>query len=307
VRNWDDPALVEFASDPPFRRNYRRLQSWYRQEVLGVPPGRDSKGNQIGNLLPAEAVANDNSLNFLQGPELARIAEDRIGDATGTVDADRLRRNMLSSQPLSVNLFGPLCGVDPKHAAHVLQSVLDCDISSIGTPRIEWNPTPPANYLDDRTAFDVYVEYTRPDGAAGFIAIETKYTDSFSDDRSIRQSSKKRDKYRKAAAALGEYDMDRVDDLFHAKCSQLFRMALLAALWRKAGAFEFGLCIVAALEDDTDAIDAVDRLSAVHNNPSSIVRHYSHEGLVQALGTVTGLESWAEKFRCRYLDLGPVL
>ena len=36
--NWDDPTLVEYTHDSPLRRKYRRLQSWYRQSVLGVPP-----------------------------------------------------------------------------------------------------------------------------------------------------------------------------------------------------------------------------------------------------------------------------
>lgn len=302
---WDDPALVEIASDPPLRRRYRRLQSWYRQEVLGLPPGLDTKGTPIGNLLPAEAVTADRSLNFLQRSDLARIAEDRIADPSGAVEADRLRRNMLSSQPLCVNLFGPLTELEPGAAAPVLQDVLHCDMSAISKPSIEWNPTPVSDYLDDRTAFDAYFEYSRNDGARGFVAVETKYTEPFSDDRAVRKSPAKLDKYKKAAQAVGDYDMTRIDELFHRKCSQLFRMALLAGLWRKSGGFDFGICLVAALADDDAAIDAVDRLSAVHNNPSYIVRHCSHEELVEALGTVPGLERWASEFSRRYLDLTP--
>ena len=296
----------KFASDPPLRRRYRRLQSWYRQEVLGVAPGLDAKGNAVGNLLPAEEVASDNALNFLQRSELAKIAEDRIADPSGTVEADRLRRNMLSSQPLCVNLFGPVCGLNLQLVAPVLQTLLQCEISTISKPRIEWSPTPAREYLNDRTAFDAYFEYERTDRARGFVAIETKYTDSFSDDRAIRKSSEKQEKYRTAAAAAGDYDMERLDELFHRKCSQLFRMALLAELWRKAGGFDFGICLVAALREDTDAIEAVDRLSAVHGDPSQIVRHRSLEEIVEALGTVPGLDRWASDFRRRYLDLSPL-
>ena len=223
------------------------------------------------------------------------------------MDADRLRRNMLSSQPLCVNLFGPLCGVDPQLPAPALQDVLHCDMRSVETPRIEWNPTPAVEYLDDRTAFDAYFEYEREDGARGFVAIETKYTDSFSDDHTIRHSGKKREKYVKAAAALGDYDMDRIEELFHAKCSQLFRMALLAGLWRESSTLDFGICVVAALAEDADAAEAVDRLSAVHGNASAIVRHRSLEDLVEALGAVPGLGEWATDFQRRYLDLDPVL
>jgi hypothetical protein len=305
--NWDDPALVDVVGDTPLRGKYRRLQSWYRQEILGVPPGTDRNGKPIGNLLPAEAVSADPTLNFLQRPELAQIAEDRILDPNGTVEADRLRRNMLSSQPLCVNLFGPLfSNVDPKAVAPVLQTVLHLDMSAISTPRIEWSPTPAADYLNDRTAFDAYFEYSRDDGSRGFVAIETKYTDSFSADAEIRKSPEKQKKYREAALAVGDYDMDRIDDLFHKASSQLFRMALLAGLWRKAGKFDFGICLVAALRDDFDALEAVDRLSAGHANPSLIVRHRSHEELVDALAAVPGLENWATDFQRRYINTDPV-
>jgi hypothetical protein len=305
---WNDPKVVEFASDSPLRRKYRRLQSWYRQTVLGVTDaGLDAKGRPIGSLLPGGAVAQDPSLNFLRRPELARIAEERIADTSGTVEADRLRRNMLSSQPLAVNLFGPLCNVRPDTAAPVLQEALHCDMSTITKPLIEWHPTPATNYLNDRTAFDVYLECSREDGTRGFIAVETKYTDSFSNDWRIRQAPAKKKKYRHAAAATGDYDMDRIEELFHRKVSQLFRMALLAELWRRAGGFDFGLCVVAALADDVEAVEAVERLSRVHLNPSYIVRHRAHEELVEAFATISGLEAWGADFRRRYLDLGPTL
>ena len=35
---WDDPALA-VASDPPLRRKYRLLQSWYREHVLDADYG----------------------------------------------------------------------------------------------------------------------------------------------------------------------------------------------------------------------------------------------------------------------------
>ena len=55
--NWDDPSFT-IASDPARRARYRRLQSWYRQTVLGL-----------------------NALNFLRDERLARIALDRLAES----------------------------------------------------------------------------------------------------------------------------------------------------------------------------------------------------------------------------------
>ena len=84
-------------------------------------------------------------------------------------------------------------------------------------------------------------------------------------------------------------------------------MALLAGLWRKAGLFDFGICLrFAALEEDDQAKDAVERLSKGHCNPSVIVTLRSHQELVDALAGLPGLAGWAVDFRRRYLDLSPV-
>ena len=63
---WDDPMLA-VASDPPMRRKYRLLQSWYREHVLDVDYGYSFlKGPRpVGSLLAPEAVADAPDLNLL--------------------------------------------------------------------------------------------------------------------------------------------------------------------------------------------------------------------------------------------------
>ena len=179
------------------------------------------------------------------------------------------------------------------------------DMRVISNVRIEWAPEPAADYLSDRTAFDVYFEYEREPGVRGFVGIETKYTDSFSSDSKIRKSPEKMKKYTDVALALDEYDPDRVGDLFHPKVSQLFRMALLASLWRKQGGFDFGHCVVACLTEDKDATAGVERLKDVHTMSRAIVRQVSHDQLVAAFEQLPGNVRWASEFRQRYLDLEP--
>lgn len=231
---------------------------------------------------------------------------------TGRTTTSSPRRRPGGSRPTSLT---PQIGIRPALFVSVatLPSGGSTGACSLGTGRRcsasvlgLASPTPTRDYLDDRTAFDAYIVFDRRDGSRGFVAIETKYTDSFSPDDDIRTSDKKRGKYKQAARAVGTYDTDRIDELFNPKSSQLFRMALLAALWRTVGRFEVGVCLVAALGEDDDAREAVDRLDAVHSDPHTPVQFVSHAALVDGLGTIPGLESWATDFSTRYLDLSPL-
>ncbi len=152
THNWDDPMFL-VRSDPARRARYRRLQSWYRQTVLGLNAGLDSGGRPIGSLLPSEAVEADPSLNFLRDERLARIALDRLAENRGTFVGDRLVRNLLSSQPLCVNLFGML-KLHPDAAAAVLAAVTGLPIERVDLIEIERAPDQATAILNDCTAFD---------------------------------------------------------------------------------------------------------------------------------------------------------
>jgi hypothetical protein len=139
------------------------------------PTAWTTKGRPLGNLLASEAVAQRPGLNFLDG--VAEYVDERIPQvrqAKGTLDPDRLRRNMLSSQPMCFNLFGFL-----RHApgsAKLLSGLLERPVRAVSIMECEW----PGDYLDDKTAFDAFVVYETEAGAQAFYGIETKYTDSFS-------------------------------------------------------------------------------------------------------------------------------
>jgi len=71
-------------------------------------------------------------LNFLD-QQIAGCVERRaraVQRAGGTLDLDRLRRNLLSSMPLCFNLFGKFRVKRPA-AARVLGAMLDLDIATI--------------------------------------------------------------------------------------------------------------------------------------------------------------------------------
>ena len=46
--------------------------------------------------------------------------------------------------------------------------------------QFEYAPEPARDYLNDRTAFDAFISFTRPDNQPGFIGVETKLVEAFS-------------------------------------------------------------------------------------------------------------------------------
>lgn len=160
---------------------YRRLQAWYRERQLQVPEAGLWNGKPVASLLPVEAVEAQPTLNFLT-PAAYRHAERRIDEVRregGTLDEDRLRRNLLSSMPLCFNVFGAL-GTHPAFASLLRTSGIDQDARTVEDVICEWAPRPASHHLGDRSAFDALVRYSAEDGSQRFIGVETKYTETFS-------------------------------------------------------------------------------------------------------------------------------
>lgn len=165
--------------DDPFTRRMRLHQSWYRSQVLKLPYGTGPKpgdGCPLGNMLTEiDAEAGRNFLNS----SIFEVAKKRIEKNIGLVDEFRLRRNMLSSQPMCFNLFGELA-LNHYVATRLARSLWGRRVDRVLHVCFEWAPEPAEEYLSDRTAFDAFVEYEMPDGGVGFIGIETKLCEPFS-------------------------------------------------------------------------------------------------------------------------------
>src|SRR5205085_12394917 len=129
-------------------------------------------GRPIGSLLAREAVEATPGLNFF--PEAVAYVDARIPQVRstrGTLETDRFRRNMLSSQPLCFNLFGFVRSSDA--FADLLGALLGISVASVEAAECEWAPEP--SPLRDRTAFDAFVVFTTHEGERRFLGIETKY------------------------------------------------------------------------------------------------------------------------------------
>ena len=298
---WNDPSL-NVASDNRWRARHRALQSWYRETVLKVPPGLDKTGKIRGNFLPSAAVRKNPGLNFL-APEIAAYVQSRVPEIQkehGTLDLDRLRRNMLSSMPLCFNVFGFL-RVHPEAAARVLSAVLSLDIKSVEQIEVEWTP-PGEHPLGDRTAFDTFVEYRTGSGTRGFLGVETKYTDSFSQREYwtpiyAKITSSPESGFRRGVAGR----------LRAPHTNQLWRNCLLAVQARSGGRYECGHALVLARAEDTAGRSVVEQVRSKLAHPDQLLRFVSLEEMINAAIVESELEEWAIAFKQRYLDLTPVM
>lgn len=154
----------------------RLHQSWWRTFRLRVPFGtgpRRGSSQPYGNML--DAAGDSRGLNFLT--QEAREAYDaRVEIAAAGVEPFRTRRHLMASQTMAFNVFGHLS----KHldlATELLRVLLGNDevgaVTSIEIERL-------SAALGDRTAFDAFAMYERPDGTPACLAIETKLTEPFS-------------------------------------------------------------------------------------------------------------------------------
>ena len=172
----DIPIGPQHAGDDEFTQRMRFHQSWYRAAVLGVEYGCASNGKCYGNLLTS--ADGRLGLNFLS-PDIADVAQRSTAENPRGIERDRLERNLLSSQPMCFNLFGPVA-CDPEIAPVLVGAILGLTASEVVQVKFEHAPQPTSRYLGDKTAFDVFIEYRLADDSLGFLGVEGKLSEPFS-------------------------------------------------------------------------------------------------------------------------------
>ncbi|MGY0386358.1 PGN_0703 family putative restriction endonuclease [Nocardioides sp. WG-D5] len=293
---WDDAEIFP-AKESPRLATYRRHQSWYRENVLGIPPGRYGQYPALGSYLPAQM--HDPAANFLTAEAHAH-ALDRIKQVKaegGSLDPVRLSRNLLSSMPMCFNLFGSLRS-EPAFLT-LFQQVFDPAATRIADVVCEYAPQPPAAYLGDRTAFDAIVFY-ETNSESRFLGIETKYTEPFS------ATAYSTARYREVTATSGWFaDPDMAHEVLRgSKSNQLWRNLILAAALEQRtdrdSAYPRGAVAVVALADDPGAASAI-RVVREHLVDQNHLIWTPLETILDAADQLPGLAAWSGAFRLRYL------
>lgn len=292
----------QYRQDPPFTARMRFHQSWYRAHVLKAPYGTGPKvGNKThyGNMLALED--GEKGLNFLR-PHIFQIAKRRIAESKGTPDRFRLLCNMLSGQTMCFNLFGPLVD-DVELATQLLRAWLPGEVERVEGVRLEYAPEPAKEYLNDRTAFDAYVEYTRPDKRAAFVGIETGFAESFS------QKPYARPEYWRWTKSPGSpWPEESWPRLNEPGANQIWRAHLLAValLGHPESGFAAGRFMVVYHPPDTPALQPLQAYRRLLKPEDRTFAETSLDRLVDLWERTAARDrdrKWLSDFRLRYLDL----
>ena len=295
----DIDAGLPVASDDRFTARMRLHQSWWRSAILGLlagtGPTQDS-ARVLGNMLrPEDGEAGANYLT----DQIHALAVERA--AGSGVDAFRCHHNLLSSQPMCFNLFGPLCGEKP-NAALVDALVAETVDQVLPTTRIEWEA---GGLLGDKTSFDAFIGYRTSDGARRFLGIETKLTEPFSQsDEDPSRYAEAFDRYRSTWAS--GVTLERVANK---RWFQLFRNHLLVQALADQGAEDHGQGRVAVVYYPVDTL-AVGAVQEYRNLLAEPEQSFVDLRLDRLLGRWASVVANAEEVRwhhdlvVRYLALG---
>lgn len=282
-------------SDNDFASRMRRHQSWYRAHVLKVPYGVGPHPTSVtpyGNMLNGQAAAA--GLNFLT-PGIFELAKNRVKEGAGMVEPFRLMHNMLSSQPMCFNLFGELT-LDLKLATRLARSLWGEHVARVTRVGFEWAPDPAAEYLNDRTAFDAFLEYVTKDDKVGFIGIETKLSEQFS------PHCYDKPEYRRWMTPDGPWRTDAREDVARLKHNQLWRDHLLAwsLLQHSKSKYAEGCLTVVYHPDDRHCRDVVAGYRALLQDETTF-SYFDLDQVVSAWKPLAG--QWLLEFEQRYLAL----
>lgn len=216
-----------------FQRRARILQSIWRDEK-GYPMGEHA-GRPLGSRLPMP-WAREEMANYLT-KEIGKLVEKEVETAneTGKFYAQpRIFNELLSSQPLCFNLFGEL-STHLDDASKVFAGLTGGRVARVTDIKFEHSPGRRNNrYTGDRSAFDVYVEYTAQTGNAGFLGIEVKYHEHFNG-----VAPEHRERYLEIARDMGCFRPDAYPGLL-CQLEQVWRDHLLAGILLNNGDFKEG-------------------------------------------------------------------
>lgn len=169
-----------------FRREARWRQHRWAVDELSIQSFGTHKGRRTHPDIPPEDISNGTKLtgadanagaNFLS-PAIREVAEARMREKQDheTLDAERLRRDLLSSMPMAFNLFGEASLKENEVSRVRLAQLFGVPASGSSDIIFEWSPDRrSAKYTRDRTAFDVALRLGQAGCARTVVGIETKY------------------------------------------------------------------------------------------------------------------------------------
>jgi hypothetical protein len=259
-----------------------------------------SSANPYGNMLAADAAQC--GANFLS-PEAFVAARARLAERTGAVERFRLLHNLLSSQALAFNLFGPLVA-SPALATRLFRALMPGELDTVTCVKLEYAPAPQSAYLGDRTAFDAFVGYRRLGGTSAFCGIDVKLADSFS------QFPYDRPRYRMLTERTGSpWKPASWPELAQGRWNQLWRDHLLVEALRTHPQAPHGIrgrIMLVLHPADVQALETVERYKEFLVRPADELQVLTLDRLLDTWVAVADSDeerNWLAALRRRYLNL----
>lgn len=297
AKHYDSHCLI----DSRFRRAARLLQIlWMRDQ--GIPnAAAEERGAHLGSYLRADAA--ESGRNFISPQvHLLALRELLLREEDAAIDEDRLITNALSSMPLVLNVFGPLA-LDTKLATAVLRQLLPDFVHSVERIAFEHSPgRRDDRFLADRTAFDVAVHVTTPEGEAGIVYAEAKYSEEMAG-----PVARWRERYDQALQEVRLYKNPDSPILRSPPIEQLMREHMLAQLSVDHGITPRAMFIGIAprLNRRVDAafrVYASELLPVPNDDPTRVrFQHFTLETLIDAID-VAGDRETADQLWKRYCN-----
>jgi len=205
----------------------------------------------------------------------------------------RIFNDVLSSQPLCFNLFGEL-SLDLALASRVFADLTRGRIATVTAIGFEHSPgRGDARYTDDRSAFDVFIEYETA-RRRGFLGIEVKYNEALGE-----TPAEHRTRYDEIAANVGCFQGFATARLKASPLQQIWRDHLLAHALVQGGAYDEGSFLFLYPRDNARCANAVAMYRACLTEPSAFDA-WTLEEVTDAV-RLHGGGPWIAAFTDRYL------
>ncbi len=284
----------------PYQRMLRVLQSLWREQQgygLGVYKGRGGE-RSLGSRLPMP-WAQESLANFLDD-SIRQVVREEVLDPERSRDklygAPRIFNDLLSSQPLTFNLFA-IPSRDLDLATRWIRQMTGDETLVVSAIDFEWSPgRRDPRYTGDRSAFDAFVRYTNGSGGKSFLGIEVKYHERMND-----PPAKLRHRYEELAENSGWFRPDCIAKLREKPLQQVWRDHLIAASLLQAGDFQSGTFIMLYPSLNTACADVVAAYRSCLADDSTFDA-WTIDDAVEALRDSSG-GSWVDTFHDRYLDV----
>lgn len=292
---------VFIPADHRFKAAARFLQALWREDrglAIGHHDGSSSRRRRLGSRI--STPAGHQGANFIHPDILPVVARALAYREPGAAyDLDRLRTNLLSSQPLTFNLFG-LLARDPARATRFMAEFIPGLMTEVTDITFEHNPgRGEARFTQDGTAFDVAIRGRSDTGDRIFVGIEVKYSES-----AFETAPRFSPRYAAIAPTTDLFVDPAAPTLRTNPCQQLFRQHCLAATILDQGLADRAVLVFITPQHNTLAASAATTYAHQLRDPAGSPIPFISRTLEQAITAIaaTGLTDHARALHRRYTD-----